>query len=379
MMPINSTFRLSRLRSLISLSAAAVTASTPIFAIAQSAKWTVDARPSFVLGRTGDGTTAEFAFVNGATMLPGGNVMVSDRSEYSMLIVAPTGKVVKKFGRSGQGPGELTNAFFSYSCGKNVFIGNNAGRSISVFALDGSFVRTSMFGVHFSKQGPYRTACNRNGVFVHYGWDNGKDRTPGVSYRSQVPVWATPGDSSKGTLIATVKGSERWEYTIQPLGRETRIAIGSDRVYVGEADGYEIKVLSLDGKPLPAVRKDAKPIAVTKQDIQEDADRLIAMMGEKYRKMVEKENASTPMPKTLPPYRELTVDNDDNLWVRDYARTGPDNVTWTVFSKNGNLLSEVLLPNALEVYEIGQDYILGRYIDENVGAPEVRSYRLIKQ
>lgn len=236
-----------------------------------------------------------------------------------------------------------------------------------------------MFGLHFSQTGPYRTACNRNGTFVHYGWDNSKDSKPGIPYRSQVPVWISAGDSSKGTLIATVKGSERYDQGPQPLGRETRVALGSDRVYVGEADSYDIKVFDLSGKPLPSIHKTVKPIAVTKQDINDDADRLIAMMGEKYRKGIEAEYAKTPMPKTLPPYRELVVAVDDNLWVRDYARTGPDKVVWTAFDKRGKQLSEVTLPNALEVYEIGQDYILGRYIDENAGAPEVRKYRLIKK
>lgn len=346
---------------------------------AQSGKWTIDAKPTFILGTPGDGPTAEFAFVNGATMLPDGNIMVSDRSDYSMLIVAPDGKIVKKFGRKGAGPGELTNSFFSWRCGKHVFIGNNAGATLSVFALDGSFVRSSRFGAGHSKQGPYRTSCNRNELFAHYGWDSSKDNKSGATYRSQVPVWVTPGDSSRGTLIATVKGSERWATSFLPLGRETRVAIGSDRVYVGEADAYEIKVFALNGKPLPAIKKSTREVAVTKQDRTREVDRIIATMGEKYRKGIEAQYADSPIPKTLPPYRELVVDADDNLWVRDYARTGANNVTWTAFNKDGKQLSEVLLPDALEVYEIGKDYVLGRYIDDNAGAPEVRKYRLIKK
>lgn len=346
---------------------------------AQSAKWSIDPKPTFALGTPGDGTTAEFAFVNGATMLPGGNVMVSDRSDYSMLIVSPNGKIVKQFGRKGQGPGELTNSFFSWRCGEHVFIGNNAGASLNVFALDGSFVRSSRFGAGHSKQGPYRTSCNRNELFVHYGWDNSADGKPGAPYRSQVPVWVTPGDSSRGTLIATVKGSERWKGSFLPLGRETRIAIGSDRLYVGEADAYEIKVFALDGKALPTILKPAKTTAVTPQDLTREVDRVVATMGERFRKNVEDQYATFPIPKILPPYRELLVDSDDNLWVRDYARTGANNVTWTTFDKNGKQLSEVVMPDALEVYEIGKDYVLGRFIDDNAGAPEVRRYRLVRK
>ena len=344
---------------------------------AQNAKWTVDAKPVMAIGAAGDGRTAEFAFVNGVTRLPDGNVMVSDRSDYSMLIVSPTGKIVKRFGRAGSGPGELTNPFFSWACGKQVFIGNNANTSMSVFDADGAYVRSYRIGSGIGKQGAYRSACNKDGLFVHYGWDNSKGQRPGIPFRAPVPVWVAAGDSSSGKLIATVQGSERVNGGPLPLGRETRIAIGTDRIYVGEADAYEIKVFTLDGNPLPAiVKKSAKAVAVTKQDIADDVDRVLAIMGVKFRKSVEEEYESIRMPRTLPPYRELLVDSEQNLWVRDYARSGPVNVLWTVFSKAGKQITEIALPNALEVYEIGKDYVLGRYIDPDAGAPEVRMYRL---
>ena len=79
---------------------------------------------------------------------------------------------------------------------------------------------------------------------------------------------------------------------------------------------------------------------------------------------------------SLPPYRELQVDSEQNLWVRDYARSGPVNVNWTVFNPSGKQITEIALPNALEIFEIGKDYILGRYIDPEAGVPEVRMYRL---
>jgi len=360
---------------LIGIAAAAITARS---ASAQSAKWAIDPIPLVTLGTTGDGSTAEFAFVTGATLLPDRNFMVGDRSDYSMFIVSPAGKVLKKFARNGSGPGELKGAFFSWRCGQQVFVKENTGAT-SVFALDGTFIRKFQFSSAISKQGTYRSACNQNGMFVHYGWYSDKDRTPGVPYRSRVPAWISKGDSSAGRLIATVKSSERWEYTLQPLGRETMVAVGRDRVYVGEADNYEVKVFTLDGTPLQSITKTVKPVAVTKQDIDDEVDRMMAMMGAQFRKGVEKEYATIPMPKTLPPYRELQVDSAQNLWVRDYARSGPLNVIWTVFDPRGKQITEIALPNALEVFEIGIDYILGRYIDPNTGVPEVRLYRLVRK
>lgn len=343
---------------------------------AQSARWPVDTKPQFVLGASGDANKAEFAFVNGATKLPDGNIMVGDRGDYSMFIVSPADVTVKKFGRNGDGPGELRSPFFMWRCGSAVFVSN--GTVIKVFGLDGTYQRSFRFGSTIGKRGAYRSSCNQQGTFVHYGWDDGKGQQRGIPFRTQVPVWISPGDSTSGTLVSMALSSERFDNSILPLGRETRIALGKNRVYVGEADSYEIRVFTFDGRPLPSIRKDAKVVAVSAQDIKDDLDRTVAMMGEKFRKVAESDYARAPMPKTLPPYRELVVDIDDNLWVRDYARTGA-NVVWTVFNASGKQVAELQLPNALEVSEIGRDYVLGRYISEETGAPEVRSYRLVKR
>jgi hypothetical protein len=346
-------------------------------ASAQNARWSVDAKPRVAIGANADGGGAEFAFVNGVTRLSDGNYMVSDRNDYSMLIVSPRGEVIKQFGRKGSGPGELRDPFFSWRCGSHVFVSNGNG-SISVFALDGAFVRTYRSGTGIAKRGSYRTACNSAGQFVHYGWDDSKDFKAGVSYRSMVPVWVAPGDSSSGRLIVMAKGSERWNHTIRALGRETRIAVGRERVYVGEADRYEIKVFSLNGAALAPIHKIVKPNAVTKQDIDDDKERLVAMMGPKWKAIIDKDYESMSIPTELPPYREFMVDSEENLWVRDYARRGAS-VMWTVFSPAGKQLAEVSLPNALEVYEIGRDYVLGRYIDPELEVPEVREYRLVRR
>ena len=45
---------------------------------------------------------------------------------------------------------------------------------------------------------------------------------------------------------------------------------------------------------------------------------------------------------------------------------------------DGRVRATIALPAALEVYEIGRDYVLGRYIDADAAVPEVRLYRLMR-
>ena len=72
----------------------------------------------------------------------------------------------------------------------------------------------------------------------------------------------------------------------------------------------------------------------------------------------------------------MLVDDADFVWVRPFARPGATSVQWSVFSPVGSLAAEVLVPVHLEVFEIGHDYMVGRYFDPDEAIPQVRVYRL---
>jgi hypothetical protein len=71
----------------------------------------------------------------------------------------------------------------------------------------------------------------------------------------------------------------------------------------------------------------------------------------------------------------MLVDSEGAVWVRDYRSRG-DQVTWTVFTREGQQLAEVQLPVSLTVFEIGKDYVLGKFVDPVEDIPEIRLYRL---
>jgi hypothetical protein len=72
------------------------------------------------------------------------------------------------------------------------------------------------------------------------------------------------------------------------------------------------------------------------------------------------------------------VDALDQLWVEEYPRPRAATVTWTVFAPDGRLVGKAALPRHLSVFEIGRDYVLGRYLDPEEAIPQVRMYRLIR-
>ena len=59
-------------------------------------------------------------------------------------------------------------------------------------------------------------------------------------------------------------------------------------------------------------------------------------------------------------------DRTGHLWVEEYELAGEemDGVLWTVFDPDGHVLGFVETPEELTIYEIGEDYLLGRVVDE---------------
>jgi hypothetical protein len=349
--------------------ALALLAQAPATALAQGRSWTIAPTP---LRRIGAGTAdaEQFSAVVGATRLPNGHLLIGDRGDHSLMVFDAKGALVTKFGRKGTGPGEIGYMLYLFRCGDSIATVDIAPTRVSVFSLDGKFVRSFRFS-----GAPYRSACGPAGRWMHYGWESEKDMKAGPN-RALAPYWLTPMDSTAGIMLGRFPGSERVGNVKLPLGREPRVAVGRDRAYLALADSFHIRAFGLDGSARPGLRATSRPVPSTPADVNAEKERDIGVMGETSRKMLDELYASTPHAKTLPATRELVVDADDNLWVQHFPRGGATSVRWTVFSPQGVLLATIELPAAMELFEVGRDYVLGRYVDADEGIPEVRMYRL---
>lgn len=347
------------------------------------ARWTVDARPIVTLG--GDDPAALLQSVTGATRLPDGTVMVGDRGDFALRIFSPGGAVLKSFARLGSGPGEVRYLARMFRCGDSVYAYDIAeGNRVSVFTISGQYVRTFRFGSPRGEATPYESACNRNGDFVHLGWERRADMKGGA-FRSVVVVWTSRPDSVTGRIIDSIPGSERWGLIRDnqlrgtrplPLGKQPVLGISRSRVFLGSADRFQIRVDDHAGEQVGTLQRADAPLAVTPADVRNALQIEIANAGEPFRKRLEDAFAEMTFPKTLPAYTKLIVDANENVWVRPYPRGTPTSVRWSVFDANGTLAAEVEVPILLEVYEIGAEYLLGRYLDPREATPQVRLYRL---
>ena len=80
---------------------------------------------------------------------------------------------------------------------------------------------------------------------------------------------------------------------------------------------------------------------------------------------------------SFPAFSRIMGDAAGCLWVREYdfpleERPAP---LWTVFDPEGRVPGFLETPAGLEIREIGEDYILGRKVDE-LGVESIRLWRL---
>jgi len=85
-----------------------------------------------------------------------------------------------------------------------------------------------------------------------------------------------------------------------------------------------------------------------------------------------------PYPATHPPYEGFLVDRDANLWVQDPERPRDRTRTYQVFDTSGGWLGAVEMPQGLEPTDIGADYVLGIWRDQDE-IEYVRLYPLLTQ
>ncbi len=350
--------------------ALSITSAMPHAALAQ-APWRIAASPTVRIG-TSDKPDELLAAPSGATRLPNGNIVVGDLGDFAVREFSPQGALVRKYARKGQGPGEVNYLFPLLRCGDSLLANDLSGK-VSMYSLDGTFARAFRF-----KTLPYRFACNRTGHVMTMGWEATRGARTDV-YRATSAYWITHTDVTTMVPLGDMPGSERIGARPYPLGREPRVAIGPTRAYVALADSFVVRVFDLNGRPLPSLSAPVPRSEATAADLRAEREREIAMMGENSRTMIEKMYLEYPLPKVLPATRELVVDSDGNLWVQHYPRATARGVSWTVFSPAGRVLATVLLPATLEVYEIGRDYVLGRYLDPEEAVPEVRLYPLARR
>jgi len=165
--------------------------------------------------------------------------------------------------------------------------------------------------------------------------------------------------------------------------------VGNDLVY-GDGRGFELQRYGEEGEVEAAFRRPWDPRPVTEADTRRFRDHFMAEsrnhpeLGSKALDFAREYLAELEYPDHFPPYSEALSDSEGNLWVEEYrwpwwhtVPPDPPDTWWSVFDADGVWLGRVRMPGRFLVRDIGSDYVLGVWRDED-GVGHIRQYEIIK-
>ena len=351
--------------------------------------WQVDSVPLLSIGALEAEDPYLLHQVRDATRLSDGRIVVANRGSQELRVFGTSGVHLDTWGGEGEGPGEFNSlvAVAGWQ-GDSVIAWYSQRVRLSVFDRDGNFGRTMIPGdPGDGRDTPAEVSADGTILVSRSGPGGG---TIGDGRRRGERLYDVA--NAEGVLTASMEaspGSESYLSTsgnmmrmmTLPFFRSAHTAVWAGRFVVAPNDGYEIRAFGPNGALDLVVRREHALVVPTPAHLDAYIERQVTARppGEQAerRRSLREQLADVPMPETFPAFDQILADALGNLWIQEYDLPGqerPDPL-WTVFDEEGRVLGFVETPSGLRIYEIGDDYILGRATDD-LGVEYVQMWSL---
>ena len=313
--------------------------------------WVIGPEPDVTIGDIDGEDPYLFRYAWDATKLSDGRIVVADRSTSELRVFDAAGVYLTKWGGQGEGPGEFPWA----SLGD---VETWPGDSIVAWYADAQTISV------FDSAGNFGRSFNRAGA----GQRPGEVTRPELVRRDgSILATLARGENAGTTEVRILNGEGGLHMSLGDhrsrralyFSRELKLGLWGDLAVVAPSDRYELMAYADDGTLVRIVRREHVPRVPRAEDIL-----VNPRLRDELRIPMEAEMLRVPQSKleeAFPAFAEIMSDKAGYLWVREFEppkEAGPAPV-WTVFSPEGRVLGFVETPPGLEIYEIGEDYLLG--------------------
>ena len=283
-----------------------------------------------------------FGEVRGLQLDALGRIYVLDGQAKEVRVFDAEGKHVRSFGRQGGGPGELEDpAALLWGPDDNLWVVDQRNARFSVFDTAGT----------------YLTSHPRPGGLAILPWPGGFDRqgrlhdlaismkpgSPPITGLTRFSSQLEPEDTFARPPYAEQTFELRMGNNIMmvgvPFAPRQVWELGPDGdVWLGVSDQYRLHRVNYDGDTLRIVEREFEPVEVTEADREEGMERL--------QRFIDRGGVvdETRIPATKPAFRDLTVDDRGNLWVRPTAQAGEEDHLFDLFDPEGRYLGQIRSP-----------------------------------
>jgi hypothetical protein len=337
-------------------------------AILASPNISIARRPTVVIGDPDGGDRHELGEVLAAARLADGSIAVADRDSREIRIFDAAGRYLRAVGGRGSGPGEFQALGAFAVSGDSLFVQDLATALITVFDAHGRLLRTFALQPDPESRRDNFIGPVQNGMFVGSATSVRQLRAPSRISHVDLAVFVydragrrfrSLGNllSREVTEIPTSMGDGTAQF-LRPFGLVGTVRTGGGRVYMGDGERCEIRILDLDGVRQRLARFLLPPMRVQARDREEEQTRLLDFYPRRSRELLRSAWSSLEFKEFLPAFRRFELDARGRIWIErwtDQERTG---ALWFVFDAQLRPVGQLRLPRGIDVKAIYADGLL---------------------
>ena len=260
------------------------------------------------------------------------NMITVDNEEGCVRIFDKAGKLIRRFGRKGQGPGEFQNiTFVSVFDGDKIRLIDPSNHRFSLYSLDGKCLEEVKLGEYWRVQ---RVKSDTRGfLYANFTTVNRVDEE--VSFTVDL-IKFDPDFQPVMNMGSFTQSRKRNE--IDMVERRFGYDVRSDDVLVwGINTEYVLHFVDPEGKVIRKVVKDYDPERLTEEDRKRQ---YILSFGERELPP----QIKLKYPKHFYPYGYLICDDEGRTYVRTYEKGNPEEYIFDVFDSQGRFIAKFARP-----------------------------------
>lgn len=351
--------------------------------------WRLGEQPQVDIGGLEGDPDYELFHVSNAVRMPDGRIVIGSRGSNQLRFYDSAGRHLLDAGGDGEGPGEFRDIrWVRLYRSDSVAAYDRRLTRISVFDSQGRFARSFAIPPMESGGTGLPDDVFEDGSVMARAASQVPPDADGEVVRRVEPRYSVSPEGEFEDSLCAYPGTEVVMHSFESMslvyfgsplfGRSTYYDVAGNRIYVAPNDTYEIRIHARDGSLESIVRKQHEQLDVTDADVEAlKEQQLSGNMPQGMRDAMVGILDDTPIRETMPAFDSVMVDRVGNLWVEEYRRPGDTLPRWTVFNRDGELLGTLSLPDGFVIYDVGDDYVLGKWSDE-MDIEHVQLYGLIK-
>lgn len=301
--------------------------------------------------------------ITDADLLPDGGVVVADGPANTLLFFDATGRLVRRAGGTGEGPGEFRRLWGVEVCGDVVIGYELTAAALHRYSTDGRYLDTRPLEVPFAAITPLR--CVTSGAIVGVTTLRPTaDAAPGNVVARMDGRLTVVDSSGKGRMeIVTRPVIEMIQMggggAPRPLGAKlSYAAIGPD-LLMGTGVDSTVRLVRQGNRTV--VKLPLPRLAIRPADLAIERERWADLVPPSRREAVMELFKSDAGPQAAPFYREMLSAPNGRVWLLT-SRPADPKPTWSI-TDGRRLLGTVTLPVDGSLLAIGPDRVLILIID----------------